>query len=199
MAQNMGMGKLGTGEVCVMRKFRWLFFVDGVCDDGTKAMPPDKGARPSLSFKEIEAQHLNETIYFPGKPDWKPITITLFDLKGSGNPVFNWLTEQYNVCNGDPEGGSKFAATAEWLRPSGFKKLARLEMYDGCGNVVERWWYQNVWPNNIEWGDLDMQNSDYVTVELTLRYDRAWVTDCTPKTPQSSYTGDINTMTNPYA
>lgn len=178
MARNMGMGRLGGGDVCIMRKFRWLFIIDGISgegsDGGANALPPDKGARPSLSFKEMEAQHLNETIYYPAKPDWKPITLTLFDLKGKSNPVFDWLSEQYDVCNGDNPTGNK----ARWLRPGGFKRNARLHMYDGCGDIMERWHFQNVWPNNIEWGDLDMQNSDYVTVELTLRYDRAWVADC---------------------
>lgn len=182
MGRDMGMGKLGGSDVCVMRKFRWLFFIDGVSDDGTNSLPPDKGARPSLSFKEIEAQHLNETVYFPSKPDWKPIQLTLFDIKVPGrvNPVFNWLKEQYDVCGGDPleEVRSGGMDIAKWKMTGNFKKTVRLEMYDGCGNLVERWWYQNAWPNNIEWGDLDMNTNDYVTVELTLRYDRAWVTDC---------------------
>lgn len=174
MGRAMGMGRLGSEKVCIMRKFRWLFFIDGVSGDGANVLPPDKAARPSLSFKEAEVQHLNETVYFPMKPDWKPITLTLFDLKGSGNPVFDWLSLQYDVCNGDNPGGN-FAA---WRNTGNFKKNARLEMYDGCGELVEKWHFQNAWPNNIEWGDLDMQSNDYVTVELTLRYDRAWVTDC---------------------
>jgi hypothetical protein len=178
MGRNMGMGRLGSADVCIMRKFRWMFFIDGVSGEGegavANALPPDKAARPSLSFKEAEAQHLNETIYFPMKPDWKPITLTLFDLKGSGSPVFDWLSLQYDVCGGDNP-GSNFVS---WRRPGNFKKNARLEMYDGCGNIVEKWHFQNAWPNNIEWGDLDMQSGDYVTAELTLRYDRAWVTDC---------------------
>lgn len=180
MGRNMGMGKLG-GDICMMRKFRWLFFIDDVSDDGTNALPPDKGARPSLSFKEIEVQHLNETVYFPGKPDWKPIQLTLFDLKSNYNPVFEWLSEQYDVCGGDRQ-SSDFAY---WSRPGNFKKDARLEMYDGCGNIMEKWFFKNVWPNNIEWGDLDMSNNEYVTVELTLRYDRAWVAECIP-TPRAS-------------
>jgi hypothetical protein len=187
MGREMGMGRLGTADVCIMRKFRWMFFVDGVSGDGTNALPPDKGARPSLNFKEAEVQHLNETVYFPMKPDWKPITLTLFDLKGSGNPVFDWLSLQYDVCGGDNP-GSNFAS---WRRPGNFKKNAWLEMYDGCGNIVEKWWFQNVWPNNIEWGDLDMQSGDYVTAELTLRYDRAWVTDCYGR-PDPSFSGDIS-------
>lgn len=178
------MGKLG-GDICMMRKFRWLFFIDGVSDDGASALPPDKGARPSLSFKEIEVQHLNETVYFPGKPDWKPIQLTLFDLKKNYNPVFEWLSEQYDVCGGNDQSSER----ARWNRPGNFKKDARLEMYDGCGNVMEKWFFKNVWPNNIEWGDLDMSNSEYITVELTLRYDRAWVTDCRTN---PSFTGDIN-------
>lgn len=171
----MGMGKLGNANICMMRKFRWLFYITGVSDDGSSALPPDKGARPSLSFKEIEAQHLNETVYFPGKPDWKPITITLFDLKMNTNPVFMWLREVYDVC-GEEEGGDR----AIWKAPAPgvFKRDGTLKMLDGCGNIMEEWVFKNIWPNNIEWGDLDMSNNEYVTVELTLRYDRAWVKDC---------------------
>ena len=82
------------------------------------------------------------------------------------------------------------------MRPADFKKTAWLEMYDGCGNTIEKWWFQNIWPNNLEWGDLDMGVSDYVTVELTLRYDRAWVTDCKSS---SSFAGDIGPSGAPMA
>ena len=174
----MGMGKVGGA--CHMRKFRWLFFIPGVSDDGTSALPPDKGARPSISFKEIEAQGLNETIYFPGKPDWKPVSLILFDIKGSSNPIFEWLKQQYDPC----EDNGAWKAPP----PGSFKKTGRLKMYDGCGEVMEEWVFQNIWPNNIEWGDLDMSNNDYVTVELTLRYDRAWVEGC----GGPAFVGDVN-------
>jgi hypothetical protein len=180
--QRMGLGKLGGEDLCMMRKFRWLFFIDEVCDDGTSALPPDKAARPSLSFKEIEAQHLNETIYFPGKPDWKPINLTLYDLKSNKNPIFQWLKQIYEPC----EDKGTWRAPA----PGAFKRTGRLKMYSGCGDVMEEWVYSNIWPNNIEWGDLDMSNQDVVTVEMTLRYDRAYAEDCSNN--GSSFTGDIN-------
>ena len=63
-------------------------------------------------------------------------------------------------------------------------------MYSGCGDVMEEWVYSNIWPNNIEWGDLDMSNQDVVTVEMTLRYDRAYAEDCSDN--GSLFTGDIN-------
>lgn len=168
MAQRMTFDfGLGGRSTCHMRKFRWLFKIDGV-SAVTGALPPEKSARPSLNFKEIEVQHLNETLFFAGKPEWKPITLTLYDLKKNNNPVFEWIKQAYNPCEG------RWSAPA----PNTFKKsVARLEMYDGCGRVMETWIYENVWPQSIEWGELDMANSEYVTIELTLRYDRAFVID----------------------
>jgi hypothetical protein len=156
-------------NLCLKRKFRWLFRIPQVSSEGANTLPPEKGARPSLSFKEVEAQHLNEVIYFPGKPDWKPINLTLYDLKKNNNPIIEWLKQMY-----DPQSGA-------WKIGYGgggqFKKdSATLEMYDGCGGIIESWTFENVWPNNIEWGELDMADSNYITVDLTLRYDRAYTT-----------------------
>jgi hypothetical protein len=167
MATTMGFDfGLESPNLCLKRKFRWLFKVQDVSAQGTNALPPEKGARPSLSFKEIEVQHLNEIIYYPSKPDWKPVTLTLYDLQKNENPVFKWLKEKY-----DPKEGT-------WKVGQQFKKpVATLEMYDGCGNIQESWTFENVWPNNIEWGELDMADSSYVVVELTLRYDRAYINE----------------------
>lgn len=165
----MGLGfGLGSERGCLKRKFRWLLKIDGISasdSGGVQSLPPEKSARPSLTFKEIEVQHLNETVYFPGKPEWKPISLVLYDMKLNRNPVFDWLKKKYDPCEG--------TWSADYAGQ--FKKTARLEMYDGCGNVQETWVFENAWPNAIEWGDLDMSNSEYVTVDLTLRYDRAYI------------------------
>lgn len=169
MPQKMGFDfGLGSRDTCFMRKFRWLFKIPDISASGTNSLPPDKGARPSLSFKEIEVQHLNETVYFAGKPEWKPVNLTLYDLKRNMNPIFTWLKEQYNPC----EGQWKAPASNTWK-----KAFARLELYDGCGNIQETWIFENVWPQVLEWGELDMSNNEYISVDLTLRYDRAYVMD----------------------
>jgi hypothetical protein len=164
---DMGLGKLGGNLLCLKRKFRWLLRIPDISGDSYNVLPPEKSARPSLSFKEIEAQHLNETIYFAGKPEWKPINLVLYDFKiNNSNPIFRWLKEKYDPC----EGTWKIQEMFQWK-----KTVASLEMYDGCGRIIEKWIYENVWPNAIEWGELDMSNSEYVTVDLTLRYDRAYI------------------------
>ena len=161
---------LESDTVCFKRKNRWLFSIEKVMGDQSSpqdkvnALPPYKGARPSISFKELEAQHINETIYFPGKPEWKPVTISLYDIKKPLHPVFEWLKGIY-----DPLG--------ETYVPScdGFKKEARLELFDGCGEIIETWIFENAWPQNIEFGELDMSGSELVTCDLTIRYDRAYI------------------------
>ncbi len=172
----MGLGALGTSDVCFKRKFRWLFLIPSV-SGAVGMLPPERGARPSVTIKENEAQHLNEIIYFPSKPDWKPINLTLYDLKLNRNPVIEWLSNQYNPQTGRWNIGYGEITGLGALQDTGeFKKDAQIQMLDGCGNIIEEWELQNVWPNNIEWGELDMSDSNYMTVDLTLRYDRAYKT-----------------------
>lgn len=160
----------GYEKSCFKRKYRWMFTLPGVAGDpnpSANVLPPSKASRPNLTFKEIEAQHISETIYFPGKPDWKPISITLYDNKNNYNPVFEYIRNYY-----DPS----FVGKGNFKYSSNLKiPKAKLELYSGCGNPIESWVFENVWPQQIEFGELDMSESGVVTVDLTLRYDRAWV------------------------
>jgi phage tail-like protein len=169
MATSMGITWY-TKDAILKRKFRWTFSIIDVTNivDSAKgsinALPPNKANRPILEFREMEVQHLNEIIYYPAKPDWRPITLTLYDLKTNKNPVFAWLKTIYN-----PETGT-------WNVDASLKKNATLKMLDGCGNAVETWTLENAWPQTINFGELDMGSSDVALVEVTLRYDRAFIT-----------------------
>jgi len=170
MGQPMGLGPIATA--CFKRKFRWTLSIPEVTSatatSSANVLAPNKAARPSLSFKTIDVQHLNETIYYPGKPDWKPVSITLYDTKtkSGDNPVFEWVKKFY-----DPQEGTWRAD-----RVNNYKRTAILKMLDGCGGTLESWRFINAWPESIEFGDLDYGSSEYVTVDITLRYDRAFQT-----------------------
>src|ERR1035437_19181 len=98
--QTMGLQfGLERDDLCIKRSFRWLFKIDGISASGVNSLPPQKSARPSVSFKEMSAEGLNETIYFPGKPDWKPINLVLYDISTNDNPVFNWIKQIYDPQN----------------------------------------------------------------------------------------------------
>jgi hypothetical protein len=186
------MGLFNIGSACFKRKYRWMFFIEDVCGTssdgsyGVNVLPPSKGSRPNISFKEIEANHVSETVYFPGRPDWKPISLTLYDFTIQGtNRVFEWLKLYYNVNDRvaeiSPSVGSFLspvisAGSNSLMKATALKiPQASLILYDGCGNKIERWVFENVWPQSAEFGELDMQSSEVVTVDVTLRYDRAYV------------------------
>jgi hypothetical protein len=157
---------LESWQNCNKRKFRWLFKIPEISASGVQSLPPSKAARPTVSFKETPAEHLNETIYLPVKPEWKTIDLTLYDLKRDKHPIFEWVQRQYDPCEG------------KWYKPfenGTFKLTATLELYDGCGETMETWIIENVWPQNANFDDLDMGDSMYLTCVLTLRYDRAYI------------------------
>jgi len=172
MALNMGLGKIGDSKLCFKKKYRWQLEIPSVCTDGINVLYHSKASRPSVQFKEIEANHQTETIYFPGRPEWKPIVLTLYDIKtGTLHPVFNWIKTLYN-----PDTGSYgLSASRDLAAPANnFKKFnCYLSLYDGCGFMLEAWKLDNVWCQNVDFGELDMQVSEVVTCEVTLRYDRA--------------------------
>jgi len=180
---------------CFKRKFRWMLGIENVTPEWDKdsgpifggggpgsinVLPPKKGARPSIMFKDMEAQHLSETVFFPGKAEWKPVSLTLWEPKTtSDHPVFEWIREMYRP---DRNSGLNI-----W-RPSvgntnsdgsttglGLKRNATLTMLNGCGEVIEQWRYEHSYPHSVNFGELDMGSSDIVTAEITLRYDRAYI------------------------
>ena len=176
--EDMGPGAVkGLGlddeSTCFKRKFRWLFKIEDISAEGINALAPQKSARPTITFKEIEAQHLTETIYYPGKPDWKPVALTLYDLKKNEHPIFEWLKKLYDPGTDEKDG--TYVPSCLPGKESFKKHDAELELYDGCGNVIETWGFDHVWPNSIDFGDLDMSSSDIVMCDLILRYDRAYL------------------------
>jgi len=162
----------GTGSVgTIKRKFRWLFNIENITLGNNAALPCFKASRPKLNFREMQAEHLNETISYPSKPEWQPIPISLYDrCIAAQNPIFSWLKQQYDPT---PTGCS---AWYPCIDPLSFKACCSLVLLDGCGNILESWTLEHCYPQNIDWGDLDMNSNEYVTVDFSLRYDRAFQT-----------------------
>lgn len=171
MSMQFGLEK---GYFC-KRPFRWLFYIPEVAPDeqtseGAKVLPPQKSARPNLQFKEMNVNHWIEEVFYPAKPDWKPITLTLFDLAVSPHPVFEWIKRFYK-----PEHGIMHKPNDR--QPDGTKFINEciLTMYDGCGDIIEQWIYEDAWLQSVNFLTLDMSDSGILTCEITLRYARAYV------------------------
>lgn len=175
----MGLGALGNGKVIFKRKFRWTFEIEFCCnakDDFGNPVAPKIvakefvkiGARPQIDIEEIEINYLNGKMWIPGKGTWQTMTVTYYDVAGATDAginttsVLGWIATIYDFT--DP-----FCLPMNSV-PEQYEGIARLILWDGCGNPLEGWILRHVWPQSVNWGDLDMSSSEECTVELTLRY-----------------------------
>lgn len=171
MGENMGLHPLiskGWGG----RKFRWMFSVQPYLGDGMSMLPATKAARPNVSFKEFQAEHLHETIFFPGKVEWQTIDVSLYDIKCNDNPIYEWMKWLYSP---DPENDYYVPSLSQTLGGGQYKNTAQINLFDGCGNTIESWIYMNAYPAKIDWGEVDYTNNEFLTVDITLRFDRAYI------------------------
>ena len=196
----MGIGF--ASQVLFKRQNRFIMYIPGITHTLTgqraisKALVEEKSARPNISFKEVEVPHLIETIYFAGRPDWKPLKVTLYDVS-NGNPAWDWIRslygvyhiEDFNTGGRSPSNSNisvqyKGSLNATSLAGGSldesqtFKRTIQIFMLDGCGNAIESWTYMHAFPTDIEFGETDMSANDVMKVNLTLRYDRAYWEKC---------------------
>jgi len=175
---NMGIGF--ASQVLFKRQNRFIMYIPGITHTVTgqraisKVMVEEKSSRPNISFKEIEVPHLIETIYFAGRPDWKPLKVTLYDV-ANDNPAWDWVKANYAVNSNNNQVSVQYKGS---LAGSNFKRTIKIFMLDGCGNAIEAWTYMNAFPTDVEFGETDMTGNDVMKVNLTLRYDRAYWEKC---------------------
>lgn len=160
----MGLGRLGGRQLVFKRKFRWTFEVSEVC--GGSSVPPHYvklAARPNITVEETEINYLNGRTWIPGKASWETITVTYYDVATGDNlPLWNWLASVYDF--------TKPVELPMGSHRGDYAGVGKLTMYDGCGTALERWTLEDMWPQSINFGELDYSSSEEATIELTLRY-----------------------------
>lgn len=164
MAQDMGLGKLGDRSLIFKRKFRWTFQVERLSDNSVIDNSFVKlAARPNLTVEETEINRLNAKAWIPGKAAWETITVTYYDVATQDNlGLWNWLASVYDFTNpvSLTMGSSRLDYAARGV----------LTLFDGCGTPLENWVFDDMWPQAINFGELDYASSDEINIELTLRY-----------------------------
>jgi len=157
----MGIGLLGQPNIIIKRKFRWKIEITtprGVIP----AWYVKTAARPQLEMEELELNYLNAVTWMAGKGKWQPMSISYIDVTDNlMEPLWSWIATVYDLMT---------PAVLWQSEPAGYMATADLRMYDGCGNVLERWELQNVWPHSINFGELDYAASEEMNIELNLRY-----------------------------
>ena len=175
----MGIGVIGQPDVTFKRKFRWTFEIFGFCNNEKNVVPEhfvQVASRPNLSIEETEINHLNAKTWIPGKAAWETITVTYLDVANEQmRTLWDWLATVYDFT--DPI-NLHMGTKRDW------DATGVLNMYDGCGTLLEVWQMQHLWPTSVNFGDVDYSSSDIATIELTMRYSdvryRSYCPDFTP-------------------
>jgi T4-like virus tail tube protein gp19. len=167
MGFDMGLGKIGMPATMLKRQFRWTFWVEFEPDSCLSGIVPSSwvkvAARPNLDIDETQIDFLNGRTWIPGKGSWQTMTVTYYDaITADLAPLWSWLATVYNFV--------KPNQLHQASKRKDYGGKAHLELYDGCGNYVEKWTLKDCWPKAVNFGTLDYASSDVVTVELTLRY-----------------------------
>lgn len=184
MGQPMGMGLIGNANMTFKRKFRWTFSVSGFCGNVRNTIPEyfvKVASRPNFEIEESEINHLNAKMWLPGKATWQTMEVTYYDVADSNmQSLWSWLATMYNFT--DPIKLNQ-AEKRDW------DATGTLNMFDGCGTLLESWTLSHMFPTNVNFGDLDYQSSDPAEISLTLRYsDVLYRSYCPAFTPESCCT-----------
>ena len=171
----MGMGVLGGPTLVFKRKFRWTFEIKEIC--GNSEVPKHfvkLASRPNISIEETEINYLNAKTWIPGKATWETITVTYYDVATNENSkLYTWLASVYNFV--DP------VHTTQGKHRTDYSGTGVLHLYDGCGVPLEVWTLRDLWPQAINFGELDYSSSEEATIELTLRYSQVAYEPLCPK------------------
>ena len=139
-------------------KNRYVMSIDGILAYLIKT-----ANRPSITFEEVELNHLNVKRFVKGKGTWETVSFTLYDpvVPSAAQSVMEWIRLSHESVTGR-DGYSDF-----------YKKDVDIQVLGPVGDIVEQWKLKGAWIQSANFNDLDFSSSDPIEIEVTLRYDYA--------------------------
>ena len=163
------------------RNFRWKVEIGGI-PTASQAVDTNplseslvwwakKVQKPNFTTAESKHVFLGHSYYWPGKTEWQEITMTLVD------PVTPGATAHFYKMVQDA--GYLLPTTSQLKTQSKSKSVTALgaftiQQLDDEGNAIETWTLQNPFIKKISFSDLDYENDELTTIDLSIRYD--WAT-----------------------
>ena len=139
-------------------KNRFIMYIEGV-----PAYLIKTANRPTITFEEIELDHINVKRYVKGKGAWETLEVTLSDpiVPSGAQAVMEWVRLHKESVTGR-DGYSDF-----------YKKDITFNVLGPVGDKVEEWTLKGAMIQSANFGDLDWSVSEPAEISLTLRYDYA--------------------------
>jgi len=174
--QTMGLDTLSNPNLVFKRKYRWSF---GASWNGGIIAPTlvKSASRPNLEIGEQEINYMHGKMWIPGKPEYQTMEVVYFDVGGnigqsSIRNLYSWLASVYNFTGSTvgPRTYTQASKMGDGTNNVGYAGVGNLELYDGCGSIMEQWQILGMWPKTLNFGDLAYDSNEEVTVSVTFRY-----------------------------
>ena len=119
--------------------------------------------RPSITFEEVEINHINVKRYVKGRAEWQQLTVTLYDpiVPSGAQAVMEWVRLHHESVTGR-DGYSDF-----------YKKDITFNVLGPVGDKVEEWTLKGAFIQAATFSDMDYSATNVSDISLTLRYDYA--------------------------
>ena len=139
-------------------KNRFVMVIDGI-----PAYLIKTAARPSITFEEVEINHINVKRYVKGKGAWNTLEVTLYDpiVPSGAQAVMEWVRLHHESVTGR-DGYSDF-----------YKKDITFNVLGPLGDKVEEWTLKGAFITEANFNELDFASSEVADIALTLQYDYA--------------------------
>ncbi len=156
------------------RNFRFIVtiagFKTGPDGDGESTVWwAKKVQKPNFTVAESKHVFLGHSYYWPGKVEWQEITMTLVDpVKPGALALLNKIVEQsgYDIPN-----PAEDLVTQSKSKSQGELGAVQIKQIDAEGKAIETWTLNNPFIKKISFSDLDYENDDLTTIDLSFRYD----------------------------
>ena len=193
-----------SAQVEPKRKFKFLvqFNPPSGVDFDIPSFVVKKIDKPGFTITETKHTFLGHNFFFPGKLEWKEISMSIVDPAGTGINQNNLIatTEKipdmsYNLSqilsafgyqspalvatalNGGGDVGTGTAGTGikSFSKAGAVATTGNVSILqiDDEGKVVEKWSLRNAWIKDIQFGSNDYSSDDAQEVTVKLRYDWA--------------------------
>jgi hypothetical protein len=165
------LGVDGSGILAPQHKNRWAIEFNGLPGGGyplrVQAITAD---RPKLEFEKIPLDRYNSRAYTPGKYTFSPINLTFEADIGGQVPLQLQAQVERQQQLIAPFAAPRLPAAAAG---QDLKFALRMEMLDGDQALLEEWYLQGCYFENLDYGDLDYSASETVKIVCVISYDHA--------------------------
>lgn len=118
---------------------------------------------PKISTPPVEI-FKGYKVKFAGEPEFEDLSLVLKDFieEDVESIVHEWQSQVYDV------------RSMSMGYASIYKKTGWVYEYAPDGTHIRSWVLDGCWPSNVDYGDMDYNNSDKKTINVTLSVDRAF-------------------------